>query len=44
VAFYFRTTDDARRFTASFPDLVLDDRTTCSTYRSPTFPFGRRGK
>ena len=41
-AFYFRTAEQARRFIAAFPKLVLDDRTTCSSYRSPHFPFGRR--
>jgi hypothetical protein len=41
-AFYFRTAEEAQRFIAAFPNLVLDDRTTCLSYRSPQFPFGRR--
>jgi hypothetical protein len=43
-AFYFRTPEQSRRFIAAFPNLVLDDRTTCTSYRSPKFPFGRRGR
>jgi hypothetical protein len=41
-ALYFRTTEEAQRFIAAFPSLVLDDRTTCKSYRSPQFPFGSR--
>lgn len=42
-AFYFRTTQDAHRFKEAFSGLVLDDRTTSSSYQSPSLPFGRRG-
>jgi hypothetical protein len=43
-AFYFRTTEDAHRFRAAFPNLVLNDRTTCSTYNSPYVSVLKRGE
>lgn len=43
MAVYFRTVEDACRFVKAFePELA--DGTTCQTYSSPTFPFGRHDK
>ena len=42
TAFHFRTLEDANRFVARFPQIVLADATMSASYRSPTVPFGRR--
>lgn len=42
-AVYFRSTADAERCIAAFPELELADGTASPAYRSPAVPFGRRG-
>jgi putative SOS response-associated peptidase YedK len=42
TAFHFRTLDDANRFAARFPQMVLADATMGVSYTSPAMPFGRR--
>jgi putative SOS response-associated peptidase YedK len=42
TAFHFRTLEDANRFAARFPQIVLADATMSVTYTSPAVPFGRR--
>jgi hypothetical protein len=41
MAWYFRRVEDAQRFVAAFPMLVLADGTELPAYQSPYLPFGR---